>query len=132
MKRSHASEVVPVMKDDSNELPVPTVWRPIFVAVVKAFAERDYRLAGGVSDVAPVSEDTARQVEEYVRDYGEELVELPADTWATSISLWMGDRWDVLVDLWTQGEGHSDLVLSANVSESGDGFVFEINMVYVP
>jgi len=37
-----------------------------------------------------------------------------------------------LVDLWTEQEGRSDLVLEAEVRESPAGFRFTLNMVYVP
>jgi hypothetical protein len=127
-----AGAEVPVVKDDSKERPVPSVWRPVFCEIVKAFVERDYRLRAGVPGVAPVSADTAEQIEEYIQVHGERLVELPDETWDTSVSIWMGNRWDVLVDLWTQREGRSDMVLSAQVSESAAGFAFDVYMVYVP
>ena len=43
----------------------------------------------------------------------------------------MGNRWDVLVDLYTE-EDASDLVLEAHVYEKGTGQVFEVHFVYVP
>ena len=79
--------------------------RPIFSRIVNAFA---------------------------TQDYGEELVKLPEESWDTSICIWMGDRWDVLIDLWTATEGRSDLVLSAGVSEKDEGQIVNIEMVYVP
>ncbi len=128
---SAANEAL-VVKDESNELPVPSIWRPVFCGIVKAFVERDYALSSGIPGVAPVSAETAEQIEEYIEDFGETLIDLPEETWDTSISLWMGKRWDVLVDLWTEGEGRSDMVLSAHVSESEVGFEFHVYMVYVP
>ena len=82
--------------------------------------------------VAPVSRDTAEQIERYIQDYGETLVELPEETWDSSVCMWMGKRWEVMIDLWTAGEGRSDLVLTVRVSETKAGFIFEIYMVYVP
>ena len=43
----------------------------------------------------------------------------------------MGNRWDVLIDLYTEEEGASDLVLEAHVFEQGMGQVFEVHFVYV-
>ena len=123
---------VPVVKDESNELPIPSVWRPIFRQIVKAFVIYDYRLESAVSGVMPISAATAEHVEQYISDYGETLIELPEETWESSVCIWMGDRWDVLVDLWSLEEGRSDLVLSMHVSESTAGFAFEVYMVYVP
>ena len=59
-------------------------------------------------------------------------VALPEETWNSSVCMWYGDHWDVLVDLWTQEEGPSDLVLSATVSEKEMVFVFAIQLVHVP
>jgi len=62
----------------------------------------------------------------------ETLAELPDETWATSVSQWMGTHWEVLVDLWTVESGKSDLVLDARVFEQETGFRIEIHSVYVP
>jgi len=121
-----------VKKDEENEGPIPTIWRPIFEDIVKAFVKKDYRLTEGVFGVSPVSEDTATQIKEYIEDYGEELVYLPEMTWDTSVYIWRDTHWDVLVDLWTAAEGRSDLVLSAEVSEVGHEYSVRIALVYVP
>ncbi|GAB2905720.1 hypothetical protein GCM10027046_39440 [Uliginosibacterium flavum] len=123
---------VSVVKDEEHELPVPSIWRPVFRSIVSAFAKQDYQVDLGVLGVLPITSDTANQIDEYIQDYGETLIELPEDTWETSVCIWMGTRWDVLIDLWTEGEGRSDMILSAKVSESSSGFVFEVYMVYVP
>jgi hypothetical protein len=48
----------------------------------------------------------------------------------------LGDHWDALIDLWTEEEGSSDLVLQVHVSEvSGKPFVtvyMVYYMVYIP
>jgi hypothetical protein len=125
------TEVLAV-KDESHERPIPSAWRPVFREIVRAFVRRDYRLSAGVPGVAPVTNDTAAHIAKYVENYGETLVELPEETWDSSVCIWLGDRWDALVDLWTRAEGRSDLVLSARIFESDMGFQFQIHMVYVP
>ncbi|HFQ4970525.1 TPA: hypothetical protein ACGUUK_004309, partial [Vibrio vulnificus] len=60
------------------------------------------------------------------------LVALPEQTWDSSVCMWMETHWDVLIDLWTETEGLSDLVLQAKVFESKDGYKYQIEMVYVP
>ncbi|MDG4827327.1 hypothetical protein O7635_36250 [Asanoa sp. WMMD1127] len=68
-----------------------------------------------------------------VDDYGDvTLVPLPEESWDTSVSLWHGDRWSCLVDLWTEQEGRSDLVLDVDVFEHGPGHRFVVQLVYVP
>ncbi|QNA91132.1 hypothetical protein G4G28_18780 [Massilia sp. Dwa41.01b] len=100
--------------------------------VVDAFALQDYALADRVSGVAPISEDTAIQIREYIEDYGATLLPLPEASWDTSVCIWMNGHWDALVDLWTEEEGRSDLVLQVQVSEADNGYAVTVHMVYVP
>lgn len=128
------SEESPVLavKDEESERPIPTAWRPAIREIVRAFVNHDYQLRVGISRVAPVSTETAEQIRNYIQHYGETLTELPDETWNSSVCIWMGKRWDVLIDLWTVSEGRSDLVLSLHVSEADGGCTFDIYMVYVP
>ncbi|WP_428256323.1 DUF7668 domain-containing protein [Enterovibrio norvegicus] len=57
---------------------------------------------------------------------------MPDETWDSSICLWMGSKWEVLIDLWTEGEGRSDLALKAEVEESETNYLVTVEMVYVP
>ncbi|MFK3865653.1 DUF7668 domain-containing protein [Pseudoalteromonas rhizosphaerae] len=123
---------VKAIKDEENELPIPTSWRPVFSEIVESFVKEDYLLSSGIIEVDPVSNETADQIKEYVQDYGEKLVSLSDGTWNSSVCIWMGSWWDVLIDLWTETEGRSDMVLSAKVFESDSGFKYSIQMVYVP
>lgn len=123
---------VEASKDLDAAHPVASAWRATFREIVGALIRRDYGLSCGVEHVSPVSAKVAEHVQQSISDFGEHLVELPDETWRTSVAQWMGTHWDVLVDLWTAESGSSDLVLSARVRESGDGFQVEINSVYVP
>ena len=125
---------VPVLKDASREGPIPSEWRPVFRAIVKAFAQGDFKLSSGIPGVSPVSDDDAVRNREYVAKYGETLTELSDDTWKSSVCIWsdLSGKWDTLVDLWTVREGRSDLVLQTFVTESNGGYQFHIHMVYVP
>jgi hypothetical protein len=125
------SEIL-VEKNEEEELPIPHVWRPIFKNIVKAIVNKDYKLSLGVNNVNPVSDKTVNQIQEYVEDYGEELLDLPEETWDTSIYICYGDYWYVLIDLFTKNEGLSDLVLNAEVREKDNNYVVDINLVYVP
>ncbi len=123
---------VPAVKDEESERAIPSAWRPVLAHIVEAFVRHDYLISAGIPGVAPVSAETAAHIHEYIQEYGEELVELPEQTWDTSVCIWTGDRWDALVDLWTRGEGRSDLVLNVHVSEADAGYVVDVHMVYVP
>ena len=127
-----ADQLQEPVKDETSEYPVATAWRPTLREIVKAFAAGDYALANGIDSVTPVTSNSIEQMRRYIADYGETLVELPDDTWITSISLWTGTHWDLIVDLWTAESGRSDMILDARVFEREDGFRIEIHAVYVP
>ena len=105
---------VEAIKDDENERSVASDWRSTFKEIVSALAAGDYLLGTKTSNVSEISQETARQIQEYIKDYGETLIPLPDDAWTTSVSIWMGSHWDVFVDLWTEESGPSDMVLQAN------------------
>jgi hypothetical protein len=132
MRAGNDNNEVPVTKDADNEGPIPSAWRPVLKTIVDAFAREDYALKDGLSGAAPVSAETARQVREYIEDYGAKLIELPPQSWDTSVCIWTGDHWDALIDLRTEDEGRSDLVLEVDVSEVGSEYLVTVYMVYVP
>jgi hypothetical protein len=123
---------VAAIKDSDVECPIPSAWRPAIREIARAFSQGDYGLRSGIPGVAPVSPETASQIAEYIQSYGEQLVDLSETTWDTSVCIWMDGHWDALVDLWTESEGRSDLVLSLKVFETDAEFTIRIYMVYVP
>ena len=132
MQRFDEHMEVPVTKDSENEGPIPSAWRPVIKNIVEAFVRYDYRLAEGVVGAAPVPEKTAAQICTYIQQYGVRLASLPRESWATSVCMWMGGHWDALIDLWTEEEGSSDLVLMMKISEVGDETVMTVCAVHVP
>ena len=74
-----------VEKNEDNELPIPNIWRPKFKKIVNAFVNKDYKLSSEIENVNPISVETAEQIKEYIEDYGEELIELPNETWNSSV-----------------------------------------------
>ncbi|MFC4994791.1 DUF7668 domain-containing protein [Rubritalea tangerina] len=123
---------IPVTKDEDNEQPIPTIWRPLIHSIVDRLVDHDYGISGGLSGVLPVTKETSDQIKNYIDDYGEVLSRLPERTWDSSVCIWMETHWDILVDLWTEGEGRSDLVLGAKVFETNSQYSIEVDMVYVP
>lgn len=123
--------IVPA-RDESKECPVAEPWRNTIRSIVRALAEGDLLRTRGMSGVRPISEETWRYVSECIENYGETLTELPDDAWKSSVSQWMIDRWEVLVDLWTREAGRSDLVMHLSVFEVGGEFEYEVESVHVP
>ena len=117
------------VKDPHDAHPIADTWRPVLAAIVRAIARGEHRL----DDVqAHIPDDLRASIRANVEDYGATLVELPDQTWATSVAQWMGSHWELLVDLWTQEEGHSDLVLALRVFEDDGGYRFVVDGVHVP
>ena len=123
---------VAVHKDQSEQQPIPTAWRSVLKQVVVALKNGEYGLEAGVLGVEPPSIETAEHIRESIAAYGATLVELPEESWESSVCMWYGTHWDALIDLWTEEEGRSDLVLSARISEQPQGYTFKVHMVYVP
>jgi len=120
------------LTDGGRQYPVARMWRPPLQAVIEALRAGDYSLRAEIPMVDRIEDAVARQIQDYVEDYGETIVGLPEESWSNSVSRWMGGHWDVLVDLWTSESGHSDLALSARVSSDGPSYKIRIMGVYVP
>ena len=119
-------------KDEDKQQPIPEEWRKVFKLVAQRFVDRDYLLSAAVPSVSPVNAESATQIRDYIEGYGEKLVPLQEGTWERSVAMWMGDGWDAVIDLCTEAEGVSDLVLHAKVRECAGGYEYEISGVWVP
>ncbi len=56
----------------------------------------------GIPGVSPVSDYVAEHIEAYVKHYGETLIELPEETWKSSVCIWTGHHWDAINRRWFQ------------------------------
>jgi len=121
-----------VHRNSESELPIPEEWRGIIFDIVKSLVVGDFSLSKPIDGVRLVSEETAAQNKQYVSDFGEKLIDLPDETWKSSVYIWMESYWEAIVDLWSEREGRSDLVLNLKVYESEDSYSFEVGLVYVP
>lgn len=122
---------IEVAKDDLGELPIPTDWRSTIVAIVQSLISEGCG-STPVPSVSPLSPERRARIAESVDSYRACLVELPEQSWDTSVCQWSGEYWDALIDLFTEEEGRSDLVLSLRVREQADGYSFEVMSVHVP
>jgi hypothetical protein len=126
------SEIIPILKDEQDQRPVPTAWRRTFVDIVEGLKEGDFDLVRRVKGVRPISAEDAIRIADNIKYYGAQLSSLPEQAWQTSVCQWMILYWGVLVDLYTVEEEASDLVMDVRVYEEGQAFAFEIVSVYVP
>jgi hypothetical protein len=119
-------------KDEENEHPIPTDWRPTLAAIVEGIARGDEDRLSHLPGVVPPSAELLAYIRKNIAAYGETVITLSEDTWRRSVCRWRRTSWDLLVDLWTAESGRSDLALHVRVFEAKDGFRFEIDSVHVP
>ena len=126
------TEHVPVTKNEDEELPVPTEWRKPLADIVECLASGEFSKLSSLPAVTLEGGWGWQDIDAYIRDYGCKLTSLPQESWRTSIYLWMGGYWDVLVDLFTVEEGPSDLALSLRVYPREGSYTFRIEWLHVP
>ncbi len=120
-----------VSPDNHEERPVPSEWRSSLFEIVEAIRQGNSTLEG-VFGVRPISPLDANRISRNIEVYGTHLCSLSDMTWRTSVSRWMDEHWDVLVDLFTVEEGESDFALYVRVYEVGGSYEFEVESVHVP
>ncbi|MCH7309311.1 hypothetical protein MMO38_14390 [Acinetobacter sp. NIPH 1852] len=123
---------VPVSYNEDSATPVPTVWRKTLIRIIEAFKHNDLVSIHHIEGVQLLELEHLQEIAENITDYGETLVSLPDETWHSSQALWMGDYWYVILDLFTEREGRSDLILSIRVFETDGVFEYLIQDIYVP
>lgn len=124
----HMSDV-PVVKDENTERVVPTQWRPVLKSIADAFVSG---LPPSGFGVRTVGADTLEVSIKNISDYPDVLGPLTETSWKTSVYVWMGTYWVVLVDLTSANGEITDLVLHVEVYPSGQEFEFQPHLVYVP
>ena len=103
---------VPVPYDSEFQSPVPTIWRETIVQIVEAFKDKDFARINTIPNVEFIDLEYAAEIAENINDYGTHLISLPKETWDSSTCLYMeNNRWDAIVDLFTEEEGRSDLII---------------------
>lgn len=130
--RMEGSEVVDPVKDGESERPIPHAWRDALTSIVRALAGGDYSLASMPDRFIKPTPQEAARIQAAISDYGATIIELPAESWDTSVCIWYDSEWDALVDLWSIEEGRSDLVLHAKIKEKDQDYSYEIHLVHVP
>lgn len=108
-------------------------FRRALAAVVGRLAARDYQgLKRDGTDPHP-----AADLSLWIRNYGSEgatIVPLPGEAWEEADAVPITGRpgeWSVVLPLWTQEEGRSDLSMEATVCESSEGVSVVIDSIHV-
>ncbi len=119
------------LAQDEQQHPIPEELRDVFVRIADAFVAGDYSLrAAGIAGVEPIDVDTAEYIDGCIAAYGDSLAPLNPAVWERSCYGWSGEHWEMLVDLTTQHEQVSDLVLHADLRL--DPLRIAVRSVHVP
>jgi hypothetical protein len=119
-------------RDEEIEQPIPVEWRPLIVEIVNDIRDRKLAPKSVSGFEIDVDSPEIELMYQSIDSYGDSLISLPEDAWQTSVCRWMGTHWHVLVDLFTAGEGLSDLVLFIDVYEREGSVCFKIQSIHVP
>lgn len=120
-------------KDLANQQVVPTAWRSTIKQIVLHIVEKEASLIPFIPNVRFAEHISESDLLRNIEAYEATLIALPEASWETSLCMWYGKHWDVLVDLWTKEEGRSDLILQLRVYETqSDRFCYELGLIYVP
>ncbi|WP_440590415.1 DUF7668 domain-containing protein [Parvularcula maris] len=113
----------------ARELPVPTMWRP----QLKQLADDMVfgRQPSGPAFRQP-SSDILDISSANISAYPDMIGELRDASWLSSIHVWNGAHWEVLLDLTNVAGAVTDLVLHVSVLELNGAYEFEPGMIYVP
>lgn len=130
-----ADDTVPELpsRDLDEQQPVALAWRAEIVSIVSALVRGDYELLSAGSSVRRLSAEEADYIANNLMAYGGiTLLDPPQETWETSVALWMGDHWEVVVDLWSAEEGRTDLILSLAIRDTDGAYEYFVEGVWVP
>ncbi len=123
---------IDVTKDPSAQQPIPEIWRQTLVEIVEHIRSGDFALSLEIPGVPTLSASVADAIEDNISAYGATLTSLPEAAWETSVCQWMGGYWELVLDLYSEEEGATDLVLSVRVRETGERYTFDVTSVHVP
>ena len=120
---------IEVEKTEGREQPIPGRWRVPLKHIADAFTDGRVPTGDGIRSF---NAKVATANFESIEDYPDATGPLHDASWETSICVWEGDHWQVLVDLTTVSGERSDLVLHAKVFELDDRVEIEPGLIYVP
>lgn len=121
-----------VEKDPDNERPIPMAWRTDLKIITDSFVNNATPTALSFVKLTPMDDDSLNISLANIRDYPDEIGLLSEKSWETSIHIWMGRYWDILLDLTDANGGVSDLVLDGKMYEDVEGYIFKPHLIYVP
>ena len=102
----------------------------IVFMILKLLVEKDYRELEKRSNGIRLS---AHDMERAIKEYNCQLIMPPPDGYELMdvIEAHGDEKWSVVMPLWSQEEGRSDLSIELTLIKHGDSFNFEIDDLHV-
>lgn len=116
-----------IKKDLDNEVPVPMEWREALANIANALT-----LDAFPENIQKPEQDILEINNQNIKAYPDAIGPLSEKSWDTSITVWQGEYWAVLIDLSDEYGETTDLVLHAKVKENDGEYQFEPGLIYVP
>lgn len=128
---------IPVPYDSEFQSPIPNIWRNTIVQIVEAFKDKDFARLSTIPNVEFIDIEYAAEIAENIDHYGAHLVCLPEESWDSSVCIYRGEHnenhfWDAIVDLFTEEESPSDLIINLQIYKHDDHYTYKIIDIYVP
>ena len=124
------SDADSLVKGD-GEHKLPLNWQKRFAEIVARLVEGDFAFGPDMDDIEPFSSAEKDRFVQNVQAYGDRLIHLDQAVWRSSIYAWANGHWAVLVDLTTENEPVSDLVLHARIIDD-DPVRIVLDSIHVP
>jgi len=104
--------------------------KEIVSGILKLLSEKNYIELEKQSKGIRLS---AADMEEAIKEYDCQLVMPPLDAYELMnvVKIMGGDSWYVVMPLWSQDEGESDLSIELTIVKESDNFIFEIENIHV-
>ena len=124
---------ISVPYDSQLQSLIPNIWRSTIVQIIEAFKDKDFARLNTIPNVEFIDVEYAAEITKNIDHYGAHLISLPKESWNSSVCLYMEDhRWDAIIDLFTEEEGRSDLIIDLRIYMRNDHYLYEIIDIYVP
>jgi hypothetical protein len=104
--------------------------KELVTLILKLLVEKNYNELERRSKGVRLSAD---DIELIIKEYNCQLIMPPSEAYELMevVEVKGGKRWFVVMPLWSQEEGRSDLTIELTVMKHGDSFVFEIDNLHV-
>lgn len=124
------TDIIP--KKLGEELPIPMLWQAPLKAIADEFVVKRPHETHNFDPFERMDEDNLKISLKNIANYPDKIGGLSEKSWETSVCVWTGTFWEILLDLTDYKGNVSDLVLHGKMLEDGKHYIFKPYLIYVP